>query len=228
LTGEFDHIHDLIGKAALKMSLDQAEEVERRILNGENDFEVPYLPGRPGDSRTLRYTVPKFRRAPRNRLRIEMARREHRGLDPFPRWADPTLWFVGGLFLLAVADNLGWLPHLLVLALACAGAFGLVLFTRWKLARRNKGPFTRAAEAEDRAALAEKRVEEERLKCADILVKLQADLLKMQMTETRAHAREVLDTAGQMVEKAFKDLVPKRWWDQLAEADARAEAEGKS
>ncbi len=210
----------LIGEHVAEMSLTQAKEVEERILAGEDEIEVPYLLGtRPDDPRKLKYTIPKWRRAPRDRLKIEIARREHRGLDPFPLRFDPIVWFLGVLFLLAVADNLGWLPHLLVLTLAFTGAAGVILYTRWKVERRQTGPFTRIAELE-------KQVEEERLKCADILVRLQADLLKRQSLDTREHAREAFSDAGAMVEKAFKELVPKEWWDQLAEADARAE--GKS
>jgi hypothetical protein len=215
---ESPDIVGLIGEHVSEMTLSQAEEVERRILNGEDEIEVPYLLSvRPDDPRTLKYTVPKWRRAPRDRLRIEMARREHRGEDPFPGFLDPVAGFVILLLALTVLDRFDVVPHLLVLAVAFLGAIGMIFFTRWKLARMNKKPYTRIAELEREA-------EEGRLKAADILVKLQADLLKLQSMDTREHAREAYNRSGQLVEKAFKDLVPEKWWKELAEFDRRDEA----
>jgi len=214
----------LIGKHVSEMTIGQAKEVEQRILMGENEIEVPYLLGRPARPpealRKLRYTVPKWHRAPIDRLRIEIARREHRGLDPFPLRFDPIVWFIGSLFILAVADNLGWLPHLVVLGFAFSGAAGVVLYTRWKVKRltNGKGPFTMIGELE-------KEIETERLKAADALVTLQVDLLGCQAVETRPDARDAFNRAGQMVESAFRGYVPEGWWRELTEADTRAEQE---
>lgn len=48
-------------------------EVERRILEGQNQVELPY-----GINQRTVYTVPGWRSRPRDRMRIEIARFQYR------------------------------------------------------------------------------------------------------------------------------------------------------
>lgn len=55
-------------------------EVEQRLLAGENEVRMPYMPGLlgPTDKRTVVYRVPSWRRQPWKRLRVETYRFRHR------------------------------------------------------------------------------------------------------------------------------------------------------
>lgn len=72
-------IHARIAELAAEVQAERRAEVERRILEGENVVELPYLPdaGRP-NPRLERYTCPSWRREPTSRLRVEFARWRYR------------------------------------------------------------------------------------------------------------------------------------------------------
>lgn len=71
---EWEQIEDSLAKAVAVRTKLMYQEIERRILEGENDFTVADLAG----GRITRYIVPSWRQHPINRFRIEWKRRQHR------------------------------------------------------------------------------------------------------------------------------------------------------
>lgn len=63
----------------------ERREVDRLILDGANRVERPYLPGT-SDPRRIVYTVPGWRRHPRARVKVELARIRHRYRERQARW----------------------------------------------------------------------------------------------------------------------------------------------
>jgi hypothetical protein len=80
-----EEIVEAVRDQARKLLGDQAAEVERRILAGENRIELPYIPGSTDDRRIV-YSVPRWRRGPRARLQVEVARLRHRYRQRQTRW----------------------------------------------------------------------------------------------------------------------------------------------
>jgi hypothetical protein len=127
---------------------------------------------------------------------------------------NPSTGFLLLLIALEIADARDSIPHSWVLVFAFSGATFLVIYTKLTLTRRQeKGPYQRAAEAEEE-------LEKFQLRVADELLRLRTDLLKKQMIETRPHAREVLSAADEMVEKVFERVAPEKWAEELAKWEA--------
>jgi hypothetical protein len=72
-------VHEAIADCAARITAERRAEVERLFLEGAAVVQLPYLPdvGRP-NPRWERYEAPSWRREPRARLKLAIARWRHR------------------------------------------------------------------------------------------------------------------------------------------------------
>lgn len=80
-----EEVLEVIREEAAKRIRRQYIEAERRILAGEDQVELPYLPDTT-DCRTIVFSAPAWRRRPRARLAVELARLRHRYREHQARW----------------------------------------------------------------------------------------------------------------------------------------------
>lgn len=79
-------IREWIADAAAAEMQMRAAYVEERILAGDDRVELPYLATHAEDPRRIVYYVPRWRRNPIQRWKVERARREHRRRERQRSW----------------------------------------------------------------------------------------------------------------------------------------------